>query len=58
MMNHIIIGTGATNGSMDTANMLKPMLARGEILTIGATTLEEKYIEVDKALDRRFQKTL
>ena len=57
---HNIIGTGATNGSMDTANMLKPMLARGEILTIGATTLEEyrKYIEVDKALDRRFQKIL
>lgn len=45
---------------MDTANILKPMLARGEILTIGATTIEEyrKYIEVDKALDRRFQKSL
>lgn len=57
---HNIIGSGSTSGAMDTANMLKPMLARGEILTIGATTIEEyrKYIEVDKALDRRFQKIL
>lgn len=57
---HNIIGSGSTSGTMDTANMLKPMLARGEILTIGATTIEEyrKYIEVDKALDRRFQKIL
>lgn len=57
---HNIIGSGSGGGSMDTANMLKPMLARGEILTIGATTIEEyrKYIEKDKALDRRFQKIL
>lgn len=57
---HNIIGSGSASGTMDTANMLKPMLARGEILTIGATTIEEyrKYIEVDKALDRRFQKIL
>ncbi|WP_455256555.1 ATP-dependent Clp protease ATP-binding subunit, partial [Peptoniphilus asaccharolyticus] len=57
---HNIIGSGSTSGTMDTANILKPMLARGEILTIGATTIEEyrKYIEVDGALDRRFQKIL
>lgn len=57
---HNIIGAGNTSGSMDTANILKPMLARGEILTIGATTIEEykKYIEKDSALDRRFQKIL
>ena len=57
---HNIIGAGSTSGTMDTANILKPMLARGEILTIGATTIEEyrKFIEVDKALDRRFQKIL
>ena len=57
---HNIIGSGSASGTMDTANILKPMLARGEILTIGATTIEEyrKYIEVDKALDRRFQKIL
>ena len=57
---HNIIGSGSTGGTMDTANILKPMLARGEILTIGATTIEEyrKFIEVDKALDRRFQKIL
>lgn len=57
---HNIIGAGNTSGSMDTANILKPMLARGEILTIGATTIEEykKYIEKDAALDRRFQKIL
>ena len=57
---HNIIGSGNTSGTMDTANLLKPMLARGEILTIGATTIEEyrKYIEVDGALDRRFQKIL
>lgn len=57
---HNIIGSGSASGTMDTANMLKPMLARGEILTIGATTIEEyrKHIEVDKALDRRFQKIL
>lgn len=57
---HNIIGAGNTSGSMDTANILKPMLARGEILTIGATTIDEykKYIEKDSALDRRFQKIL
>lgn len=57
---HNIVGAGNTSGTMDTANMLKPMLARGEILTIGATTIDEyrKYIEVDGALDRRFQKIL
>ncbi|MDU0895006.1 MAG: ATP-dependent Clp protease ATP-binding subunit, partial [Anaerococcus sp.] len=57
---HNIIGAGNTSGTMDTANILKPMLARGEILIIGATTIEEykKYIEKDGALDRRFQKIL
>lgn len=57
---HNIIGSGSTSGTLDTANILKPMLARGEILTIGATTIEEyrKYIETDGALDRRFQKVL
>ncbi|MDO5027723.1 MAG: ATP-dependent Clp protease ATP-binding subunit [Bacillota bacterium] len=57
---HNIIGSGSSSGTMDTANILKPMLARGEILTIGATTLDEykKYIEKDSALDRRFQKIL
>ena len=56
---HNIIGSG-TNGAMDTSNILKPMLARGEILTIGATTTREyrKYIETDSALERRFQKIL
>ena len=56
---HTIVGTGA-NGSLDTSNMLKPMLARGEIKLIGATTLNEyrKYIEKDGALERRFQKVL
>ncbi len=55
---HMIVGTGATEGSMDTSNILKPMLARGEIHVIGATTLNEyrKYIEKDGALERRFQK--
>ena len=54
---HLIVGTGATEGAMDTGNILKPMLARGEIHVIGATTLDEyrKYIETDKALERRFQ---
>ncbi len=54
---HTIIGTGAAAGSMDAANILKPMLAKGEIRTIGATTLDEyrKYIESDAALERRFQ---
>ena len=55
---HTIVGTGATEGAMDTSNILKPMLARGEIHVIGATTLNEyrKYIEKDGALERRFQK--
>ena len=57
---HLIVGTGAVEGAMDTGNILKPMLARGEIHTIGATTLNEyrKYIEKDGALERRFQKVL
>jgi len=54
---HTIIGTGSAAGSMDAANILKPALAKGEIRTIGATTLDEyrKYIESDAALERRFQ---
>ena len=54
---HTIIGTGGGNGAMDAANILKPALARGELKTIGATTLDEyqKYFEKDKALVRRFQ---
>jgi ATP-dependent Clp protease ATP-binding subunit ClpB len=54
---HTVVGTGAAEGSMDASNMLKPMLARGELHTIGATTLDEyrKYIEKDAALERRFQ---
>ena len=54
---HTIVGAGAAEGSMDAGNMLKPMLARGELHCIGATTLDEyrKYIEKDKALERRFQ---
>ena len=54
---HTIVGTGKTEGSMDAGNMLKPMLARGELHCIGATTLDEyrKYIEKDAALERRFQ---
>ncbi len=57
---HNIIGAGNTSGTMDTSNILKPMLARGEILVVGATTLDEykKYIEKDGALERRFQKIL
>ncbi|MEE3342743.1 MAG: AAA family ATPase [Bacilli bacterium] len=55
---HMIVGAGAVDGAMDAGNMLKPMLARGEIHCIGATTLNEyrKYIEKDSALERRFQK--
>ncbi len=55
---HMIVGTGRGEGSMDTSNILKPMLARGEIHVIGATTLKEyrEYIEKDGALERRFQK--
>ncbi|EFJ52466.1 hypothetical protein VOLCADRAFT_79064 [Volvox carteri f. nagariensis] len=54
---HTIVGAGATEGSMDASNLLKPMLARGELRCIGATTLDEyrKYIEKDAALERRFQ---
>ena len=53
---HTIVGAGKTEGSMDAGNMLKPMLARGELHCIGATTLEEyRYIEKDPALERRFQ---
>lgn len=54
---HTLVGAGATEGQMDAANILKPALARGEIHTIGATTLKEyqKYIEKDAALERRFQ---
>ena len=57
---HLIVGTGATEGAMDTGNILKPMLARGEIHVIGATTLNEyrMYIEKDGALERRFQKVI
>lgn len=55
---HTIVGTGNSGGTMDTSNILKPFLARGEILMIGATTAEEyrRYIEPDRALERRFQK--
>src|SRR5216117_2926393 len=54
---HTIVGAGAAEGSVDASNMLKPMLARGELRTIGATTIDEyrKYIEKDAALERRFQ---
>ena len=54
---HLIVGAGRTDGAMDASNMLKPMLARGEIDCIGATTLNEyrEYIEKDRALERRFQ---
>ena len=57
---HTVVGAGASEGSMDASNMLKPMLARGELHTIGATTLDEyrKYIEKDAALERRFQPVL
>ena len=55
---HLIVGAGKTSGAMDAGNLLKPMLARGELHCIGATTLDEysKYIEKDPALERRFQK--
>jgi len=57
---HTVVGAGAAEGAMDAGNMLKPMLARGELHAIGATTLDEyrKYIEKDKALERRFQTVL
>src|SRR6185369_12954884 len=54
---HTVVGAGAGEGAMDASNMLKPMLARGELHCIGATTLDEyrKHIEKDPALERRFQ---
>ena len=54
---HTVVGAGATSGSMDASNLLKPALARGQLRCIGATTINEyrKYIEEDKALERRFQ---
>ena len=57
---HLIVGAGKTDGALDASNMLKPMLARGELHCIGATTLNEyrNYIEKDAALERRFQKVL
>jgi ATP-dependent Clp protease ATP-binding subunit ClpB len=57
---HTLVGAGKSEGAMDAANILKPALARGELRSIGATTLNEyqKYIEQDKALERRFQKVL
>ena len=57
---HTLVGAGATEGAMDAANILKPALARGDLRTIGATTLNEyqKYFEKDKALERRFQKVM
>jgi ATP-dependent Clp protease ATP-binding subunit ClpB len=57
---HTVVGAGAAEGALDAGNLLKPMLARGELRAIGATTIEEyrKYIEKDKALERRFQPVL
>ncbi|MFY3807814.1 AAA family ATPase, partial [Escherichia coli] len=57
---HTVVGAGAAEGAMDAGNMLKPMLARGELHMIGATTLDEyrKHIEKDAALERRFQMVL
>ena len=57
---HTVIGAGGSEGSMDASNLLKPALARGEISCIGATTINEyrKYIEKDKALERRFQQVM
>ncbi len=57
---HTVVGAGASEGSMDASNLLKPMLARGELRTIGATTLKEyrEHIEKDPALERRFQQVL
>src|SRR5204862_7725138 len=54
---HTVVGAGAAEGAMDASNMLKPMLARGELHMVGATTLDEyrKHIEKDAALERRFQ---
>ena len=57
---HTVVGAGASEGSMDASNLLKPLLARGELRCIGATTLKEYklYIEKDKALERRFQQVM
>lgn len=57
---HLVLGAGKAEGAMDAANLLKPMLARGELRTIGATTLGEyrQYIEKDAAFERRFQQVL
>ena len=57
---HLLVGAGRSDGAMDAANILKPALARGELRSIGATTLDEyqKYFEKDKALERRFQKVM
>ncbi len=57
---HTLVGAGKGEGAMDAANILKPALARGELRSIGATTLDEyqKYFEKDKALERRFQKVM
>lgn len=54
---HLVLGAGKAEGSMDAANLLKPMLARGELRCIGATTLDEykKHVEKDPAFERRFQ---
>lgn len=54
---HVVLGAGKSEGAMDAANLLKPMLARGQLRCIGATTLKEyqKYIEKDAAFERRFQ---
>jgi len=54
---HTVVGAGASDGAMDASNLLKPMLARGELHCIGATTLDEyrQYVEKDRALERRFQ---
>ncbi len=57
---HTLVGAGRSSGAMDASNILKPALARGELRTIGSTTLDEyqKYFETDKALERRFQMVL
>eukprot|EP00617_Octactis_speculum_P000700 CAMPEP_0185780986 /NCGR_PEP_ID=MMETSP1174-20130828/100924_1 /TAXON_ID=35687 /ORGANISM="Dictyocha speculum, Strain CCMP1381" /LENGTH=938 /DNA_ID=CAMNT_0028470779 /DNA_START=21 /DNA_END=2837 /DNA_ORIENTATION=- len=57
---HTVVGAGATSGAMDASNLLKPLLARGELRCIGATTLKEykQYVEADKALERRFQQVM
>ena len=59
-LSHQVVGAGKTDGAMDAGNLLKPMLARGQLRCIGATTLDEykKYVEKDPALERRFQQVL